>query len=116
MNRCGFGAKLALGSLSVAVAAALLLSACSSDIGYPSVHDLPAPRADNTLTPDQVKQATDDLVSQGQHLDTEATGQVMPVNLTPGNASAQKPLPPQPAAARTGAPDDAMTTGASAKP
>lgn len=127
MNGYGRGARLVLASLAVAAAAAFVLSGCS-EVGFPAVHDLPAPRADTTLTPDQVKQATDDLTNQRDHLNTEANGQVTPVNLGPNNASsasqAQKAAQPsraiaaQPAPAQTqnGAADEAMTAGAYAKP
>lgn len=75
--------------MAVAAALALLVSGCS-ELGYPSVHDMPAPRADTTLTPDEVKQATDNLVNQREHLSTEvqqgATG-------TTGNPPSQ-PKPP----------------------
>jgi hypothetical protein len=123
VNRCGRSARFCLGSLAAAAAAAfLLLSGCSSDIGYPAVHDMPAPRAETPLTPDQIKQATDDLVSQREHLNTEATtGQVTPVNLGSTNASTTSPAPKPsrpapPAAAQTGTPDGSMTAGAYAKP
>ena len=53
-------------------AAALLLAGCSSDLVFPAVHDMPPARADATLTPDQVKNATDSLVSEREHLSTEA--------------------------------------------
>jgi len=121
----GRGARLVLASLVVAAAAALILSGCA-EVGFPSVHDLPTPRADTTLTPDQVKQATDDLTNQRDHLNTEANGQVTPVNLGGNNGSAasqsQKAAQParavaaQPAATPNGAADDAMTAGAYAKP
>jgi hypothetical protein len=70
-------ARLALAALALAAAVGMLVSGCS-EMGFPSVHDMPAPRADTTLTPDQVKQATDDLISQRDHLSTEAqtTGQI----------------------------------------
>ena len=44
---------------------------------FPAVHDMPAPRADTPLTPDQVKQATDALTSERDHLNTQiqANGQ-----------------------------------------
>ena len=58
--------------LSAGAAAALLLAGCSSDLVFPAVHDIPPPRADATLTPDQVKNATDVLVSDREHLSTEA--------------------------------------------
>jgi len=115
-------AKLGFGTFAMAAAAAFLLSACS-EVGYPAVHDMPAPRADATLTPDQVKQATDDLISQRQHLDTEATGQLTPVSLGPGNASSaaqQGQASAQPVAAQPAAPSGAsaapLTTGAYTKP
>jgi len=58
--------------LAVAGALALFVSGCS-ELGYPSVHDMPAPRADTTLTPDEVKQATDNLINQREHLSSEVT-------------------------------------------
>ena len=116
--------------MAIAAAAGFLLSGCSDlgsspahDLGYPAVHDMPAPRTDATLTPDQVKQATDDLESQRDRLNTEATGKVTPVNIAPGNAapaSQQQKAVAQPATAQpttqAGAPEDAMTAGAYAKP
>jgi hypothetical protein len=36
---------------------------------------MPAARTETTLTPDQVKQATDDLVYERNHLNTEAQAQ-----------------------------------------
>lgn len=125
MNRHRRIARPALAVLPIATAAALLLSGCSADLGFPAVHDMPSPRSDATLTPDQVKQATDDLQSQRDRLNTEATGKVTPVSITPGNASSgsqqqKASTPAQPAAAQpatqAGASDDAMTAGAYAKP
>ena len=130
MNRYRRIAEPALATLAIAATAAFLLSGCSDigspathDLGYPAVHDMPAPRTDATLTPDQVKQATDDLESQRDRLNTEATGKVSPVNIAPGNAtpgSQQQKAAAQPAAAQpatqAGAPEDAMTAGAYAKP
>jgi hypothetical protein len=118
----GFGrfAMLSFAGVAFAAAAALALAGCA-EVGSPSVHDMPSPRADTTLTPDQVKQATDDLTAQRDHLNTEATGPVMPVNLEPG---AQQKAPP-PAQANTARPpatpqaavsDEPMTAGAYAKP
>ena len=59
-------AKLVFGSL-LAAGLTCFLAGCS-EVGFPAVHDMPSPRADTPLTPDQVKQATDDLVSQREHL------------------------------------------------
>ena len=52
--------RLVLGTLAMAAAVAFLVSGCSEVGLFPAVHDMPAPRADTPLTPDQVKQATDD--------------------------------------------------------
>ena len=99
-----------LGTLATATAVAVLLSGCS-DIGFPAIHDMPAPRADTPLTPDQVKQATDNLICQRDHLSTEAQAPVPPAGAAAnppakGSSAAQKPLPPctQPVAAQTAQP------------
>jgi hypothetical protein len=91
-------AKRVLGALAIAAALALLTSGCS-EIGFPAIHDMPAPRADAPLTPDQVKQATDDLISQRDHLSTEAQA----------NAQANP-------ATGTAAPAATQTAGAQSKP
>jgi hypothetical protein len=52
--------------------AALVLSGCASDTGFPAVHDMPAARTETTLTPDEVKQATDSLISQRTQLQSNA--------------------------------------------
>jgi len=96
VNGYGRIAWRALGTLALAAAVAVLVSGCS-ELGFPAVHDMPAPRADTTLTPDQVKQATDDLISQRDHLSTEAqtTGQLTPVTKAATNPSgSQPPRPP----------------------
>jgi hypothetical protein len=113
-------ARLALASLAVAAAAAFLLSTCS-EMGFPSVHDMPAPRADTTLTPDQVKQATDDLISQRDHLSTEAqtTGQIGAASNAAANApGTQPPRPPATAQPAVQVVDPAapQTAGAYARP
>jgi hypothetical protein len=107
--------------LAVASIASVLLANCS-EVGFPSVHDLPSARTDTTLTPDQVKQATDDLTAQRDHLNTEATGAVMPVNLGPSAQQPKAPPPAQASAARPAATtqdaasEEPMTAGAYAKP
>jgi len=85
-----------LGTLAVAAALACFVSGCS-ELGYPAVHDMPAPRADTTLTPDEVKQATDNLITERDHLSTEAQA------ATGGNPpSPQKPpATVQPVSAQT---------------
>jgi hypothetical protein len=73
---------------------AVLLSGCS-EVGFPAVHDVPVPRGDATLTPDQVKQATDDLICERDHLASGAAagGQAASTPAKPPSAP-QKPCPP----------------------
>lgn len=60
------------------------MAGCSStDAVFPAVHDMPAARTETTLTPDQVKQATDDLVYERNHLNTEAQAQGVQGNVQP---------------------------------
>jgi hypothetical protein len=99
-----------MGTLAIAAAVAVLLSGCS-DIGFPAIHDMPAPRADTPLTPDQVKRATDSLICQRDHLSTEAQAPAAPAAApanppAKGSSAAQKPPPPcgQPVAAQTAQP------------
>lgn len=76
VNGPGRIARLGLGA-ALAVAAGFLISGCS-EIGFPAVHDMPAPRADTTLTPDQVQQATDNLISQRNRLSSETQNNGQP--------------------------------------
>jgi hypothetical protein len=102
-------------ALSVAAAACFSLSACSPGADYPSLfpaaHDMPPPRADATLDAQQVQQATEDLISDRNRLNSEAqTGQAKaPLNLapqSPNSAAATKKAkaksaPPTPAGTQT---------------
>ena len=88
-----------LAGLAFAAAAAVGVSGCSPGTEYPSifpaVHDMPPPRADTPLDPAQVQQATEDLVTERNHLNSEA--QAAGQGKTPAdaaNASAAKPKPP----------------------
>jgi len=73
--------RLSLASLALAAATALLVGGCSSstDPIFPAVHDMPAPRPEAPLTADQVKAATDDLITQREHLSTEVQTAAQPV-------------------------------------
>lgn len=116
-----------LGALAIAAAAGLLVSGCSPEVGFPAVHDMPAPRADTPLTPDEVKQATDNLISQRDHLSTATSPNNQAGTASNGSANAAtttstRKKPPaaaqqaaQPAAQGTDA-DAPMTAGAYAKP
>lgn len=103
--------------LSAVVMFGFLLAGCSSNTGFPSVHDMPPPRVDTTLSPDEVKKATDALVSDREHLSTEAQAAQASA---PGTA--MPPAPPPPARrVATPAPsapqyDVPSTAGAYAKP
>jgi hypothetical protein len=68
---------------------------------------MPAPRSDTTLTPDQVRAATDDLITERDHLSTEAqqtNGQINAANPQQQKPSAQPAVLQQPAAAQPPAP------------
>jgi hypothetical protein len=62
----------------IVIGSGLLVSACSPGADYPSifpaVHDMPPPRADTPLDPVQVQQATEDLITERNHLNGEAQG------------------------------------------
>ncbi len=72
MNSHGYSAKPVLGTLAIAATVAVLLSGCTN-VGFPAIHDMPAPRAETPLNPDQVKQMTDNLICEREHLATEAS-------------------------------------------
>jgi len=117
VNRTGSVTRLVLATLAAAAAAGFLLSGCS-DLGFfPAVHDLPAPRVDTPLTPDQVKRATDALASERDHLNTQVQANANAQPAPAANAAAaQQQKPPaamQSAAAQPGA---AQTAGADPKP
>ncbi len=85
-----------LAALAVAAASALV-SACSAPSVFPALFDEPAPRNDTTLTPDQVKQATDSLISDRNHLCSEAVANATPGG-TPPDCGAQAATGATPAA------------------
>jgi hypothetical protein len=113
---------------AMAIAGVLVLAGCSAETGFPAVHDMPAPRADTTMTPDEVKAATDSLISQRDQLQTNAQSvqPVQPVQAAeapaPAPASGAKKKPAVAAAKPVPAPaagDDATgatAIGAYAKP
>lgn len=106
--------RLGLGTLAVAAAVAFLVSGCSEGALFPAVHDMPAPRADTPLTPDQVKQATEALTSERDHLTTQALPNGQPGTASAAAAAQQKPRPSTQAVnAQSGA---TQTAGADPKP
>jgi len=108
---------------ATAIIGTLMLAGCAVETGFPAVHDMPAPRAETTLTPDQVKEATDSLISQREHLSTEAQGaqpvQTAATPAPPANAAQQKPAATPAKATAAASADDATgatAIGAYAKP
>jgi hypothetical protein len=114
----GSAGRSAAIALAVAVAACLTLSGCSPGADYPSlfpaVHDMPPPRADATLDAQQVQQATEDLISDRNRLNSEAQGAPAkaPLNLAPKSpnsaaaakkAKAKSPPPATPGTQTAGA-------------
>jgi hypothetical protein len=108
-----YSGKLSLGHLLVAGAVAFFLSGCS-EISYPAIHDMPAPRADVPLTPDQIKQATDDLICEREHLTGGAQAGGQPG--TAANPSGKPAASCAPAGAQTTGSIPAVTPSAYAKP
>jgi len=93
-------------SAAALAAAAASLAACSPGADYPSVLDKPTPRAD-IMSPDQVKQATDALISDREHLSAEV-GAGQP-NAMPGNTGGATVQP-------VSATGSTRTAGAATKP
>lgn len=60
-----------LAAVAGGILASLLLAGCTSQV-FPAILDDPPPRYDTTMNPEQVKQATADLISERDHLCTEA--------------------------------------------
>jgi len=105
-----------LAALAIGAAATVLVSGCSSHGEFPAVLDHPTPRDDVPLSAEQVKQATDALISERDHLSAEAqTGgaaSAAPPNPAPANA----PAGAAPIAAANAASGVTQTAGADSKP
>jgi hypothetical protein len=72
----GYAPRRAPALLGLAAIAGIVLASCSPGADYPSlfpaVHDIPPPRNDTPLDANQVQQATEDLISARDRLNTEA--------------------------------------------
>jgi hypothetical protein len=102
VQRCIRARRLA--ALAIGAAALLLIGGCSSSPSlFPAVLDTPAPREDTPLSPDQVKQAMDNLVAERNRLCAEAAAN--------GNPAAANCGPDN-----TGSAGPAQTAGGAAKP
>ncbi|HXX52145.1 MAG TPA: hypothetical protein VEI98_12790 [Xanthobacteraceae bacterium] len=100
-------------ALIFAAAACLAVSACSPGVDYPSafpaVHDMPPPRTEAPLDAQQVQQATEDLISDRNRLNSEAQGTQSKASAGPAAKSANA------AAAAKKTPADSSPTAATAQ-
>jgi|ERR1700733_8715051 hypothetical protein len=88
----------------LAAAACLLVAGCSPGLNYPSIFptvpDMPAPRADTPLDADQVQQATEDLITERNHLEAQQGSGQAKTAAPPATAGTSQPMAKyQPAAA-----------------
>jgi hypothetical protein len=86
MNRCRCVSARLLAAL-LGCAGAVLITGCSSSSApslFPAVLDTPPPREDTPLSPEQVKQAMDNLTAERNRLCAEATANGTP-NATAAN-------------------------------
>jgi hypothetical protein len=98
-NRRTVAARVIAG-LALGASIAALVAACSPGADYPTILDKPAPRADQTMNPDQVRQATDALISDRNRWSSDAqasqqagqqAGAPAATGSTPPAGSAPKP-------------------------
>jgi hypothetical protein len=87
-----------------AAAACLLVAGCSPGLDYPSifpaVRDMPPPRADTPMDADQVQQATEDLITERNHLEAQqGSGQAKTIAPPAAGGASQPTAKYQPAAA-----------------
>jgi len=90
-----------LAALAIGAATLFVVAGCSSSLApglFPAVLNSPPPREETPLSPDQVKQATDNLIAERNRLCAEAAAN--------GN----------PAAGNCGAAASAQNAGGAAKP
>jgi hypothetical protein len=80
-----------LAAVGAILATAVLLGACSVGAEYPTVLAPPAPRAEEPMSADQVKQATDALISDRTRLsaDAQATAPATTGTTTSAGAAAK---------------------------
>jgi hypothetical protein len=98
------------------LAAALVVAALAGGLGgcssaletpYPAVHDMPAPRPEPPMSPEELKRATDVLLSDRERLSAEAQG---------GNTTGSTPAEPQAAQPPAASPPRKQRTGGGARP
>jgi hypothetical protein len=122
-RRCNVTTRKLAAAL-IAAATALAVSGCSPGADYPSlfpaVHDMPPPRNDTTMNPLQVQQATEDLISERNHLSGTPAPQPAIQTGNPPAAANTRPAAIQAAARTSGTgqsatPAPAPTVGAETK-
>jgi hypothetical protein len=93
-NRRTVAARVVAG-VTLGASIAALVAACSPGADYPVILDRPAPRADQPMNPDQVKQATDALISDRNRLSaanpqaSQQTGAPATTGSTPAGSAAK---------------------------
>jgi hypothetical protein len=90
VDKPGKAVRRAIAAAAIFAATAVLLAACSPGADYPGVLDKPTPRAGDPMTPEQIKQATDALISDRDRLNAEGQANVQtspPVSGTGGNSA-----------------------------
>jgi hypothetical protein len=110
-------------ALAILASTAILLCACSLGAefpAFPAVHDMPAPRAEAPMNPEQVKQATDVLITERTQLNTGAQTPDTPPPQASAAGSAAAPVKkmkkPAPAPAQAVTTGSTQTAGADGKP
>jgi hypothetical protein len=102
----GYGSAIrrAVAALTICASMAVLLAACSAD--YPTVLAPPTPRGDPEMDPNQLKQATDALISDRDQLNSAAQA----------NSQANPPPNAGDPAAQPATTGSAQTAGVAAQP
>jgi hypothetical protein len=88
-NRRTVAARVVAG-LTLGASIAALMAGCSPGADYPPILDRPAPRAEQTMNPDQVKQATDALIADRDRL-SAANPQASQQASTPATTGSTRP-------------------------
>jgi hypothetical protein len=107
--------------LALGAAACLFLGGCSPGAEYPSifpaVHDMPPPRAETPMNQTEVQKATEDLISQRDHLNAQAPkSTATPSNSSASSASAKKAAHKAPPPATTASVQGAGVQAAGTNP
>jgi hypothetical protein len=94
----GFGVTRRVLAAACVAAACVLAGGCSSTL-YPAVLADPPGPTDSTLSPDEIKKATENLISARNHQCTEAIADAQPGDPTPDCGAATTGTTPNAGAA-----------------